>query len=47
MQMMPNWLKKSAFLTPNRPAIVFNGQQTTFAELYDKALFSMAGKLNF
>jgi len=37
MQMMPNWLKKRAFLTPNRPAIIFNGQQTTFAELYDKA----------
>ena len=44
MQMMPNWLKKRAFLTPNRPAIIFNGQQTTFAELYDKA-YSVAGKL--
>jgi o-succinylbenzoate---CoA ligase len=44
MQMMPNWLKKRASLTPNRPAIIFNGQQTTFAELYDKA-YSVAGKL--
>jgi O-succinylbenzoic acid--CoA ligase len=43
-QTMPNWLKKRAFLTPNRPALVFNGQTTTFAQLYE-ATFSMAGKL--
>lgn len=43
-QMMPNWLKKRAFLTPNRPAIVFNGQTTTFNELFDDSL-DIAGKL--
>lgn len=43
-QTMPNWLKKRAFLTPNRPAIVFNGQTTTFAQLYE-ATFEMAGRL--
>ena len=42
--MMPNWLKKRAFLTPNRPAIIFKGQQSTFAELYD-SFIEMAGKL--
>lgn len=41
---MPNWLKKRAFLTPNRPALVFNGQTTTFAQLYETA-FDMAGRL--
>ncbi|MCQ6274475.1 o-succinylbenzoate--CoA ligase [Bacillus sp. V3B] len=43
-QTMPNWLKKRALLTPNRPAIVFNGQITTFAQLYE-ATFEMAGRL--
>ena len=42
---MPNWLKKRAFLTPNRPAVVFQGKTTTFKELYDKA-YHMAGQLN-
>ena len=46
MQTMPNWLKKRAFLTPDRPAIVFNGQQTTFAKIYEKA-YDVAGKLTF
>jgi o-succinylbenzoate---CoA ligase len=46
MQMMPNWLKKRAFLTPSRSAIVFNGQSTTFAELYEQA-YDIAGKLAF
>jgi len=45
-QTMPNWLKKRAFLTPNRPAIVFNDQTTTFAELYE-VTYEMAGKLTF
>lgn len=42
---MPNWLKKRAFLTPNRPAIVFQGKTTTFKELYDKS-YHLAGQLN-
>ena len=46
MQTMPNWLKKRAFLTPDRPAIIFNGQQTTFAKIYEKA-YDVAGKLTF
>ena len=46
MQTMPNWLKKRAFLTPNRPAIIFNGEQTTFAKIYEKA-YDIAGKLTF
>ena len=43
-QTMPNWFKKRAFLTPNRPAIVFKGQTMTFSKLY-KAAFETAGKL--
>ena len=43
-QMMPNWLKKRADLTPKRPAIVFRGKTTTYAELYHASL-EMAGKL--
>ena len=46
MQTMPNWLKKRAFLTPDRPAIIFNGQPTTFAKVYEKA-DDVAGKLTF
>ena len=42
---MPNWLKKRAFLTPNRSAISFEGQTLTFSELYE-ASYDMAGKLN-
>jgi O-succinylbenzoic acid--CoA ligase len=42
---MPNWLKKRAFLTPNRPAVVFQGKTTSFKELYEKA-YHMAGQLN-
>ncbi|MFB9987878.1 o-succinylbenzoate--CoA ligase [Bacillus benzoevorans] len=41
---MPNWLKKRAFLTPNRPAVSFEGRTITFAELY-QSVFNMAGKL--
>ena len=41
---MPNWLKKRAFLTPNRPAIVFQGETYTFSKLYDEA-YALAGKL--
>jgi len=31
---IPNWLVKRAFLTPERPAIVFNKTTITFKELY-------------
>ena len=43
-QMMPNWLKKRADLTPKRPAIVFRGKTITYAELYHASV-EMAGKL--
>lgn len=41
---MPNWLKKRALLTPDRPAVVFEGKNITFKELY-QITFQMAGKL--
>ncbi len=44
-QLMPNWLKQRALLTPNRSAISFAGQTLTFSELYEAA-YEMAGKLN-
>ena len=43
-QMMPNWLKKRADLTPKRAAIVFRGKTITYAELYHASV-EMAGKL--
>ncbi|WP_071393757.1 o-succinylbenzoate--CoA ligase [Bacillus tuaregi] len=43
-QTIPNWLKKRAYLTPERQAIVFNGKTITFAKLY-QAAYEMAGKL--
>lgn len=43
-QVMPNWLKKRAFLTPDRPAVVFEEKKITFKELYQMT-FQMAGKL--
>ncbi|WP_394239500.1 o-succinylbenzoate--CoA ligase [Niallia oryzisoli] len=43
-QTIPNWLKKRAFLTPNREAIIFKGETITFAKLYQTA-YEMAGKL--
>jgi o-succinylbenzoate---CoA ligase len=42
-QTMPNWLKKRAFLTPDRPAVIFRGRTLTFSKLYGEAL-EMAGK---
>lgn len=42
--MMPNFLKKRAFLTPDRIAIYFNDQSVTFKELYDRS-FEAAGRL--
>lgn len=44
-QVMPNWLEKRAFITPNRIAITFRGKALTFSELYEAAL-ETAGKLN-
>ncbi|WP_043934019.1 o-succinylbenzoate--CoA ligase [Bacillus sp. EB01] len=41
---MPHFLKKRAFLTPDRPALLFNNQLLTFKELYAKSL-SLATKL--
>lgn len=43
-QVMPNWLKQRAYLTPHRQAVIFNGQRLTFGELYQNVL-TMAGKL--
>lgn len=43
-QVMPNWLKQRAYLTPHRQAVIFNGQRLTFGELYQDVL-TMAGKL--
>ena len=41
---LPNFLKNRAALTPNRAAIVFNDQQLTYKELYERAYY-MAGVL--
>ena len=41
---LPNWLKKRAELTPNRPAIEFEGLTYSFADL-DYLVEKMAGKL--
>ncbi|MEH7254967.1 o-succinylbenzoate--CoA ligase [Neobacillus niacini] len=41
---MPNFLKKRAFLTPDRTAIYFNETTMTFKELYEGA-YQTAGKL--
>lgn len=41
---MPNFLKKRAFLTPERTAVYFQNKALTFKELYDRSL-DMAGKL--
>ena len=41
---LPNWLKKRAELTPNRPAIEFEGLTYSFADL-DHLVEKMAGKL--
>jgi o-succinylbenzoate---CoA ligase len=43
-QMMPNFLKKRAFLTPERTALYFQNETITFKKLYDRAL-EVAGKL--
>lgn len=35
-QTIPNWLRKRVYLTPNRVAVHFNGQEITFQALYEK-----------
>jgi o-succinylbenzoate---CoA ligase len=41
---MPNFLKKRAFLTPERTAVYFNEQTISFKELYEKS-YQTAGQL--
>lgn len=41
---MPNFLKKRAFLSPERTAVFFNNEKVTFQELYGRAS-ETAGKL--
>lgn len=41
---IPNWLKKRAFLTPQRTALIYEGQTYTFQDTYDHA-FVMTQKL--
>ncbi|RHW30744.1 o-succinylbenzoate--CoA ligase [Neobacillus notoginsengisoli] len=43
-QTMPNFLRKRAYLTPERPAISYFNQQLSFRELYDRSL-QVAGSL--
>ncbi|MCL6572689.1 MAG: o-succinylbenzoate--CoA ligase [Bacillus sp. (in: Bacteria)] len=43
-ELMPNFLKKRAFLTPERTAIYFLEQTLTFKELYHRS-YQVAGKL--
>ncbi|MDP4156988.1 MAG: AMP-binding protein, partial [Bacillota bacterium] len=44
MDRMPNFLKKRAFLTPDRTAIYFQEETITFKQLYDSAV-KTAGQL--
>jgi O-succinylbenzoic acid--CoA ligase len=43
-EIMPNFLKKRAFLTPDRTAVYFNEQEISFKELYNSSL-DTAGQL--
>ncbi|WP_026563223.1 o-succinylbenzoate--CoA ligase [Bacillus sp. UNC41MFS5] len=43
-EMMPNFLKKRAFLTPARTAIYFHEEVVTFKQLYQRS-YQVAGKL--
>jgi o-succinylbenzoate---CoA ligase len=43
-EIMPNFLKNRAFLTPDRTALFFNEQTLTFKELYEQS-YQVAGKL--
>lgn len=44
-EMMPNFLRKRVFLTPERTALYFNGESLTFKQLYDRAAVT-AGQLH-
>ncbi len=44
-QMMPNFIKKRAFLTPDRLAFQFEDRSFSFSEVYDKA-YQIAGQLS-
>lgn len=41
---VPNFLQKRAFLTPERPALSFLEKTYTFSEVYDRA-YMIAGQL--
>ncbi|NMD72126.1 o-succinylbenzoate--CoA ligase [Bacillus sp. DNRA2] len=43
-QQIPNWLKKRAFLTPERPALIFENETLTFQDTYNRAI-DMSKKL--
>jgi len=43
-EIMPNFLKKRAFLTPDRPAVYFQDEVITFNDLYHRSL-DTAGRL--
>lgn len=43
-QQIPNWLKKRAFLTPERPALIFENETLTFWDTYTRAK-EMSSKL--
>jgi o-succinylbenzoate---CoA ligase len=45
-QLIPNLLKKRSHLTPNRVAVIFDHQEVTFLELYERA-FEAAQKLAY
>lgn len=42
--MIPNWLLQRAYVTPNRIALTFEGQQWTFQQLKEESL-QLAGKM--
>ncbi|MGJ7920334.1 o-succinylbenzoate--CoA ligase [Neobacillus sp. LXY-4] len=39
-QQIPNWLTKRAFLTPSRPAVIFDDVTFSFQEVYEKVLIT-------
>ncbi|KON90226.1 O-succinylbenzoic acid--CoA ligase [Sporosarcina globispora] len=43
-QILPNFLQKRTFLTPDRPALSFLGKTYTFSEVYERA-YTVAGQL--
>ncbi|WAA10047.1 o-succinylbenzoate--CoA ligase [Fervidibacillus albus] len=43
---IPNWLMKRAYLTPDRPAIIFRNERLTFRQLFERAK-TFAEKLHY